>query len=150
MVSWLRGFGQVDLEHLRDAAWIGIERDHAVAEIDRFFKVVGDEHHGGAARLDEAQDFVLQRLPRHGVERAERLVHQQHRGLLRETARDLHALLHAARELGRKMLGVARRGRPCPAGPRCARRAALAGTPLASSASETLPAAVRHGSSALL
>ena len=102
------------------------------------------------AHRDQAQDFVLQRLPRHGVERAERLVHQQHRRLLREAARDLHALLHAAGKLRRIVIGVIaepdffQEFLQC-AAPRCA-----AGTPAASSASETLPAAVRQGSSALL
>ena len=39
------------------------------------------------------------RLPRQRVERAEWLVHQHDARLLREAARDLHPLLHAAREL---------------------------------------------------
>jgi hypothetical protein len=42
---------------------------------------------------------VLQILPRHGVERAERLVHQQDARLLRKAARDLQPLLHSARHL---------------------------------------------------
>jgi len=37
----------------------------------------------------------------HRVERAEGLIHQQHRRLLGEAARDLQPLLHAARELTR-------------------------------------------------
>src|SRR6185503_20173192 len=54
----------------------------------------------------EARDLVLQLLARDGIQRAEGLVHQQHLRLLREAARDLQALLHAARELGGKLCGV--------------------------------------------
>jgi hypothetical protein len=38
----------------------------------------------------------LQALTRHRIERAERLVHQQRLGFLREAARNLQALLHTA------------------------------------------------------
>ena len=55
----------------------------------------------------QRQHLVLQPLPRHRVERAERLVHQQRLRLLREAARDLQALLHAAGHLRRIFLGVA-------------------------------------------
>ena len=60
------------------------------------------------ASLARASDsnLVLQALPRHRVERAERLVHQQRLGLLREAARELQALLHAARHLHRIFLGM--------------------------------------------
>ena len=95
---------QPDRQRLDDAAGIGGQRDDAVAEIDRFLEIVGDEHGGDAALAGEPRDLVLQALTRHRVERAERLVHQHDARLLRQAARDLHALLHAARELAREIL----------------------------------------------
>ena len=52
------------------------------------------------------QHFVLQARFGHGVERAERLVHQHHFGLQRQRAGDLHALLHAAGELPGMVRGI--------------------------------------------
>ena len=54
-----------------------------------------------------SQHLVLQALPRHRVERAERLVHHQRLRLLRQAAGDLQPLLHAAGHLGRIFVGVA-------------------------------------------
>ena len=140
---------QIDLEFDADAAGMRQQADDAIAEIDRLFEIVGDEDHGGVAGAHQRQHLVLQALPRHRIERAERLVHQQRLRLLRQAARDLQALLHAARHLRRIFFGMigqadfvqqfvdAGGALPQPA------------MPDASSASETLPAAVRHGSSAL-
>jgi hypothetical protein len=47
----------------------------------------------------EKQDFILQGLSSERIKRAERLVHQQDLWRLREATRDLHALLHPARQL---------------------------------------------------
>ena len=55
--------------------------------------------------LRDLEHLVLERLARHRVERAERLVHHQRGGLLRETSRDLQSLLHAARHLRRVLVG---------------------------------------------
>ncbi len=49
-------------------------------------------------------EFGLQDLTGLGVERTERLVHQHERRLVREDARDLHALTHTARKLGRELV----------------------------------------------
>ena len=67
---------------------------------------MGHEDHGGAAGGHQRQHLVLQALPRHRVERAERLVHQQRLRLLREAARDLQPLLHAAGHFSRIFAGV--------------------------------------------
>ena len=83
------------------------QADDAVAEIDRFVEVVGHEDHGGAAGRHQRQHLVLQSLPRHRVQRAERLVHQKRLRLLRQAAGDLQALLHAAGHFGRVFAGVA-------------------------------------------
>ena len=46
---------------------------------------------------------ILEHGARHRVERAERLVHQQHRRIDGERLRDRHALLHAAGQLARQL-----------------------------------------------
>ena len=56
--------------------------------------------------VPDAQQFVLQRLARHRVERAEGLVHQQHLGIDRQRAGERHALALAARQLVRVPVGV--------------------------------------------
>ena len=53
----------------------------------------------------DLQQLVLQLLAGHGVERAERLVHQHDLGVVGEHARDRDALLHAAGELVRIGVG---------------------------------------------
>ena len=55
------------------------------------------------------------------VQRAERLVEQQHARLDGQRARQRHPLALAAGELVGVALGVAARGRRCPAAPTCAR-----------------------------
>ena len=47
----------------------------------------------------------MQQVARHGVEGAERLVHQQDVGVLRERAGQGHPLAHAARQLVRPAVG---------------------------------------------
>src|SRR5262249_45833723 len=61
-----------------------------------------DHHHGLAGRQPQAQQLVLHGLAGLGVERAERLIQQQDRGIVGERARDRDALLHAARQLAGK------------------------------------------------
>src|SRR5437016_893296 len=51
--------------------------------------------------LPDAQKLRPHHLPDLGVQRTERLVHQEHLRLDRQRARDTHALAHAARELVR-------------------------------------------------
>lgn len=139
---------QVDIELDPDPARMRQQADDAVAEIDRLVEIVGHEDHGRLARLRQRQHLVLQALARHRVQCAKRLVHQQRRRLLREAARDLQALLHAARHFGRIFVGMAGQA---DLAQQCSMRAprSRTGTREASSASEMFPAAVRHGNSAL-
>ena len=48
----------------------------------------------------EALQFNVHVLARHGVERPERLVHEQHRRIMHQGADNADPLLHAAGELG--------------------------------------------------
>ena len=135
-------------DRFADATGTAGQADHPIAEIDGLVEIMGDEHDARIAGRGDGERFVLQRLPGHGIERPERLVHQQHRWLLRQAAGNLQPLLHAAEQLARQLVGIA--GEPHlgeqlldPALP--GRR----GMPIASSASDTFWAALRHGSSAL-
>ncbi len=65
---------------------------------------MGDVDHGLAGLLPDAHQLGLQDGAVLGVERGERLVHQQHAGVGDESARDRAALAHAARELVRVVL----------------------------------------------
>ena len=60
---------------------------------------MGDEQDGDRDGLPDFQDQLLQDGAGERVDRAERLVHQQHVGLADQRARDADALLHAAGEL---------------------------------------------------
>ena len=53
----------------------------------------------------ELLELVVQQVARHRVERAERLVHEQHVGVLRERAGERDALAHAAGQLVRAPIG---------------------------------------------
>jgi hypothetical protein len=70
---------------------------------------VGDEDDGLVQLLLEAEQLVLELGPDDGVDRAERLVHQQHRRIGGERTCDTDALLLAAGELVRVALGGVRR-----------------------------------------
>ena len=63
-----------------------------------------DEDGGDLLLGRKLKDLVLQHLPGHGVQRTEWLIHQQQLGILCEAACDLHPLLHATRELPRKLI----------------------------------------------
>ena len=64
------------------------------------------------ARLaPDLEQLGLHELAGLGVERGERLVHQQHFGIGRQRAREIDALLHAARKFGRDN-GVSKPARP--------------------------------------
>ena len=82
--------------------------DDAPGEIDGLVDVVGDEHHGAALAAPGREELVLQPHPRQGVERAERLVHQQDLGIDRIGAGDGAALLHAAGQGLRQRVGESR------------------------------------------
>src|SRR5215217_2250796 len=83
------------------------EHDHAVGEVHRLVDVVGDEQDRDAVLLAHAEHEVLELRPRLRVDRRERLVHEQDRGLVRECTRNRDALLHAARELPRVVVDEA-------------------------------------------
>ncbi len=76
--------------------------------VDRLVEIVGDEQDRLAGLGMDAQQFPLQDFAGLGVQRAERLVHQEHGGIDGERAGEPDALLHAA---GQFMGKLARRDR---------------------------------------
>ena len=83
----------------------GRHHQHTVREPDRFFDAVRDEEHR-LARLEPQQlEVVADLRARDRVERAEGLVHQQHRRLMDQRARNRDALPHAPGELMRIPVG---------------------------------------------
>ncbi len=70
----------------------------AVREQHGFHHVVSDHHGGEPHRVVKVAHLRAERIARDRIERAERLVHQQDRGLRGERARDADALLLAHRE----------------------------------------------------
>src|SRR5262245_25958669 len=69
---------QVDVEGGCDASGPAGQQHDPVAEAGRLAHVVGDEQDRGAGRPPDRLQLVVHGVARHRVERAERLVHQQH------------------------------------------------------------------------
>ena len=97
------GEGQPELA--QDAPGPRRHHHHPLAEEERLLDRVGDEDDGLAELPPEPQNQPLHLLARQRVERPERLVHQDHLGLVGEAARERHPLLHAARELVDRPVG---------------------------------------------
>ena len=112
--------------------------DHPVGDEDGLGDRVRDQHDRRAGALPEAEQLRVEAFARQGVERAERLVQQQHLRLAHERAGDRRPLAHAARELARVGARRTRSGRPCSSS--CARALASRGsaTPASSSGKATL------------
>ena len=75
--------------------------DDAVAHVDRFVDVVGDEKHRGAAGLPETQHFILHPHPREGIERAERFIEEKNSRVIDQGAGESDTLGHAAGKMMR-------------------------------------------------
>src|SRR5437899_9239012 len=70
-----------------------------VGESDRLAQVVSDEDDRLARSIPQLEELILQEKSRLGVERAERLVHQDDLGVVHERADDVRALAHPPRQL---------------------------------------------------
>src|SRR5262245_16660371 len=91
-----------DLVEGLDGAGPPREDGDAVAERNRLHDVMGDEHDRAASSFPESQQLVLEDEPGLRVERAERLIHQDHvDALVDDGAHDGSALAHTARKLVR-------------------------------------------------
>ena len=72
-----------------------------VADAQRLVEIVGDEHDGAVEAVLDLHQLILHVVADQRIERAERLVHQQHLGIGRERPGEADPLLHAAGELAR-------------------------------------------------
>ena len=90
--------------HLLDQP--AVHHRDAVRHRERLFLIVRDVHEGDADVALDALELHLQLLAELEVERAERLVEQQHGGTVHQRARQRHPLLLAAGQLGRAPLGL--------------------------------------------
>ena len=84
-----------------------VHDDDLVGDVHRLLLVVRDEDGRDVLLLVQPAQPDAQLLADGRVERAERLVEQQHARLDRERARERHALALAARELRRVAIGEA-------------------------------------------
>jgi hypothetical protein len=104
--------GDVIIGRVHDDIFRGADLHHApithdgnaVANAHRLVKVVGDEDGGLLELLRQLDELVLQLAADQRVERAERLVHQQHVRVGCQRAGKAHTLLHAARQLMGKLV----------------------------------------------
>ena len=83
---------------------------HAVGERDRLLQIVGHEQHRLAVGVPQFQQEIAHDLAGLGIERPERLVHQQYLGIADQDLREADALALAARQHVR--IAVAERAEP--------------------------------------
>ena len=95
---------QVDVVDLGDPSGAGRHDGDAIGEEDRLGDGVGDEGDGLSGLHPDLLDEKVHFIARECVEGAEGLVHQKHRGIDRQASHDRGALLHAARQLPRKLV----------------------------------------------
>ena len=79
----------------------GDKQQNPIAKKGRFGDRVGDEYDGASLLQPDALQFEIELIARDGVERTERLVHQQDVRIVGQRARDRGTLPHAAGKLTR-------------------------------------------------
>ena len=82
-----------------DPAWPRAHDVHAVGKKCGFPQIMGDQDDGEADLLPQVAQHTPQLLARERVERGERLVQHQQRGLVDQRPTQRSALLHASRQL---------------------------------------------------
>ena len=99
MTSGRRGRGKVDRHGLNHRAGAAGEHDDAIGEKKRLADIVRHQEGGDAILLPDALQLDVHLPARHGIERAEGFVEQQHVGTQHQGAGDGGALSHAAGQL---------------------------------------------------
>ncbi len=92
---------QVDRHHLGHRGGPGRQHDDRVGQQHGLVDGVGDQQRGGHPVHPDALELEVHAAPGHLVERAERLVEQEHRRVGHQRPGDGHPLAHAPGELGR-------------------------------------------------
>ncbi len=97
--------GQSDLDEFHDTGIGPVAHQHdTIGQENGFVNIMRDHEHRLASRRDDAQQLVLDGAAGQGVERAKRLVEQQHLGLYRKCTGYAHTLLHPARKFRRLLV----------------------------------------------
>ena len=105
--AWI---GERHLDDLADARRARRHDDNAVGQVNRLFDGVGDEHHRLVLGGQHLEQQVLHGRAGLGIQRTERLIHQQELRLDSVGARKRQALAHAARQHARPGVGETRQG----------------------------------------
>ena len=95
----IAGLRKPNIEIRADARRISAQHHDAIGQDHCLLNVVRDNEDGARRHLfvePEFQQFAAQVLRREHVERGERLVHEKHFRFHHQSAREAHALLHAA------------------------------------------------------
>ena len=92
---------QLDVNNTVDATGSWRHDDDAIGQEHGFGDAVGDEQHGRVPFAHQRLEIEHELVPGQGIERAERLVHEEVIGIVNERAADRDALAHAARKLVR-------------------------------------------------
>ena len=82
----------------------GAQRNDPVRHVESLIHIIRDEDDRLPRLLPNLQDLVLKHRTRQRIERAQRLVEQQHFGLRSQRARHGHSLLHAPGKLTWKLV----------------------------------------------
>jgi len=101
---------KLDLHDVDHAPRRRRHNDDLVGKKHGLGNAVGDEQHGLGIGEPQPLQLEIELVAGHGVERAERFVHEQQRRIEQQRAADGDALAHAAGELPRVAFGVA--GKP--------------------------------------
>ena len=94
-----RGRGSFTVDDICHHSRSRRHHDHPIGQEHRLGNAVGDEQGGLAPLAPDPKQFEVHVLPRHEIERTERLIHQQQGWIVHQRAADGGTLLHAARKL---------------------------------------------------
>jgi hypothetical protein len=83
---------EIQFQVLDDLSRIGRQQNQVSGQEHRLFDVVGDQEHRLGAALPDLQQQLLHLFASEGVQRAERLIHQQYTRIGRQRASQAHAL----------------------------------------------------------
>src|SRR5579859_70781 len=91
----LAGTLQLDLDDPLDSTRARGHDQDAVTHVNRFVDIMGHQENGRSPVLPEPEHFVLQTHPREGIQSAQRLIQEQHLGMIDQGACQGCALGHA-------------------------------------------------------
>jgi hypothetical protein len=97
--------GQIDHHLACNGRGPAAHHEDPIRKKCRFADAVGDEDHRLAVDLLDAQQLLTHLVPRDGVERTERLIHQQNARVVNERSTQCRPLPHAAGEHIRQPIG---------------------------------------------